>query len=228
MTEEGPEPKNPDPILCRVSFPVTGTCPCFEVSNVHPNLHLEVEGCLHVGNGHMIERVRIHNPPPEVDVKEAFRQHPAVKEVNTVLSTTESTVHELTVPVCSVIRIHERLKIMPTYPFHIKDGRESIVVTGSNERIREFISEIREAIPGLQVDMVSRTRVDGSEGILTDRQREIFHIALSAGYWDIPRRTTLSQMASNLSISKSTLSEHISMIERKLLHLIEEQHRVRL
>lgn len=215
-------------IVCRVSIPLPEHCPCFEVSEEHPDLHLEIEGCLPVSSGHMVEKIRTHEWPSDLDLTEAFQRRPKVKEVNKVATTPDSAVHEVTVPVCAVISLHEKLRIMPTFSFHIKNGRESFVVASTSDKVRGFIAQLKAEIPGTMVEAINRGAVEDKVGLLTERQREIFHVAIRTGYWDVPRRTSLSEMAEHLAISKSTLSEHISMIERKLLHQIEEQHLARI
>ena len=54
---------------------------------------------------------------------------------------------------------------------------------------------------------VVSTRSTGSR-MLTPKQRIIFDSALNEGYWDTPRRITLSALAELLGLSKSTLSVH--------------------
>jgi hypothetical protein len=54
--------------------------------------------------------------------------------------------------------------------------------------------------------------------MLTPRQRLIFDSALNEGYWDTPRRITLSALAELLGLSKSTISVHLHKIEGIVLN----------
>lgn len=47
------------------------------------------------------------------------------------------------------------------------------------------------------------------EELLTDRQREVIAVADELGYFDVPRKATLSDVASEVGIEKSTAGEHI-------------------
>ncbi len=56
---------------------------------------------------------------------------------------------------------------------------------------------------------------------LTDPQHEALRLALEAGYFDVPRETTLSVLASDLEVSSQALSARLrrgqaSVLERAL------------
>lgn len=52
---------------------------------------------------------------------------------------------------------------------------------------------------------------------LTPRQREILLRAVHGGYYEYPRRITLTDLAREIGIAKSTLSESLIMIERTVM-----------
>ena len=52
--------------------------------------------------------------------------------------------------------------------------------------------------------------------LLTERQHEILTIASKNGYFEIPRKITLSEFATTLHISKSALSETMRRIYKRL------------
>ncbi len=54
------------------------------------------------------------------------------------------------------------------------------------------------------------------EESLTSRQKEIFTTAVRRGYFDFPRRTGLSELANELSVKPSTLSEILRKAESKI------------
>ena len=53
--------------------------------------------------------------------------------------------------------------------------------------------------------------------MLTARQRFVFDSAMNEGYWESPRRITLSALAELLGVSKSTLSVQLHKIEGVVL-----------
>ena len=54
--------------------------------------------------------------------------------------------------------------------------------------------------------------------MLTSRQRTIFDAAMNEGYWESPRRITLTKLAGLLGVSKSTLSVQLHKIEGVVLN----------
>ncbi|MFC6764826.1 helix-turn-helix domain-containing protein [Natrinema soli] len=52
---------------------------------------------------------------------------------------------------------------------------------------------------------------------LTSRQREILTIAVEEGYYQIPRRVTIEEIADALSLDSSTVGEHLQKIEACLV-----------
>jgi predicted DNA binding protein len=57
---------------------------------------------------------------------------------------------------------------------------------------------------------------------LTPRQREVFEIACKAGYYNTPKRITLTELAQTLGLSESTFREHLRKAESKLLPTFTE------
>jgi hypothetical protein len=53
---------------------------------------------------------------------------------------------------------------------------------------------------------------------LSSRQREVFHLAQTSGYYDHPRRTSADELADELGVSSSTVHEHLRKAEAKLLN----------
>ncbi len=221
---ESAETHESGPILvCRIAIPLPERCPCYQLSARYPDLNIQVEGCLPLGDGQMLERIRIQNAPGEGTTEELIRSSPDVRELTLVSQTEDSVIYQCTVPLSSVIAVHEKLHILPEFPFHIERGVESFLVMAQSSKCREFLSAIKEQIPGAVVTSISRDSITRVEGLLTERQREVFHYALTQGYWDVPRRTTLSDLATSLKVSKSTLHEILSSVESKIIHKVTER-----
>jgi len=70
---------------------------------------------------------------------------------------------------------------------------------------------------GLAIELVA-IRSAGAKGVLTDRQHKVMDIAYRLGYYDLPKKVNLSQLAQKLGVSKSTLSEMLRIGEAKILH----------
>lgn len=55
---------------------------------------------------------------------------------------------------------------------------------------------------------------------LTNRQREVLEIAFDHGYYDVPRSTSTKELAADLGLDDSTVSEHLQRAERNLLSTV--------
>lgn len=52
---------------------------------------------------------------------------------------------------------------------------------------------------------------------LTDKQKEVFNLAVEEGYYDIPKRTNLKKLAKIISVSIATCQEHLKRAEAKVI-----------
>ena len=111
--------------------------------------------------------------------------------------------------------------VIPRSPFEVRDGWVDWTIECSGEKSRELVRLLKESdIPY----RVISTRKTGSR-ILTPKQRLIFDSALNQGYWETPRRITLSALADFIGLSKSTLSVHLHKIEGIVLNMFAEDVR---
>ncbi|MDZ5810948.1 helix-turn-helix domain-containing protein [Halorubrum sp. AD140] len=100
-------------------------------------------------------------------------------------------------------------------PLDIEDGVAEIEVTGEHERVAEMGRRLRELGLEFEVERV-RQRVNPAR-LLTDRQRELLLTAVDLGYYDVPRRATLTEVAEHVGIAKSTCSETLQRVERTMV-----------
>ena len=104
--------------------------------------------------------------------------------------------------------------VIPHSPFEVRDGWVDWMIECSADKSRELVQLLREEeIPY----RVISTRSTGAR-MLTSRQRVVFDSAMNEGYWDSPRRITLSALAELLGVSKSTLSVQLHKIEGVVLN----------
>lgn len=100
-------------------------------------------------------------------------------------------------------------------PLDIEDGVAEVEVTGEHERVAEMGRRLRELGLEFEVERV-RQRVDPAR-LLTDRQREVLLAAVDLGYYDVPRRATLTEVADHVGIAKSTCSETLQRVQRTVI-----------
>ncbi|WP_418284608.1 helix-turn-helix domain-containing protein [Halorubrum sp. DTA46] len=101
-------------------------------------------------------------------------------------------------------------------PLDVEAGVAQVEVTGEHGRVAALGRQLDELGLTFDVERV-RQRVDPRR-LLTDRQRELLFAAVDLGYYDVPRRATLTEVADHVGIAKSTCSELLQRVERAVVH----------
>ena len=96
----------------------------------------------------------------------------------------------------------------------VTDGRARMTVVGDRDRIEAFGRRL--AADGTTVG-VAATGGDGPDRTLTEAQRELVFEAVRSGYYDTPRRCTLTEVAEANGIAKSTCSETLHRAEGRVM-----------
>lgn len=111
--------------------------------------------------------------------------------------------------------------VVPRTPFEIRDGWVEWHIESSKEALKElFRLFVEDSIPYRLLS----TRQNSSR-LLTPRQMEVFEYALKNGYYDVPRRITLSELAEKLGVAKSTLSSQLQRIESGVMFAFKDDIR---
>ncbi|ELY83426.1 helix-turn-helix domain-containing protein [Natrinema gari] len=114
----------------------------------------------------------------------------------------------------------------------LQNGVFEVVVTARDwEQFRAMADEVKDTLgefellsvtqneePGEPLDSGRLTEVLVSK--LTDDQLAVLETAYNEGYFDIPRETSATDLADELDIAQSTVSERLRTAERTLLELI--------
>lgn len=92
----------------------------------------------------------------------------------------------------------------PPYPLVLRDGWIHAESTTTHDRLSQFSAALDEA--GVEYELSSVTRSHDPTELLTDRQREFVTEALERGYYDTPRRCSLTDLAEASGVNKATAS----------------------
>lgn len=96
-------------------------------------------------------------------------------------------------------------------PFDIRDGVATWELTASRDRLSRLGDQLEAFGIAYRVESVEHY-VD-PDRLLTDRQRRLLVAAVDRGYYDTPRGCTLTDLAGDLEVSKSSLSETLHRAE---------------
>jgi DNA-binding CsgD family transcriptional regulator len=117
----------------------------------------------------------------------------------------------------------------PIVDLHATDGSLHLVFHAIDmNALQEVILSLRDQFPAVDVRRLLRSEHDAPEdnlvfldrSRLTDRQREVLEAAHSMGYFEHPKEANAGEVADALGITTSTLSEHLSAAQSKLLEAI--------
>jgi predicted DNA binding protein len=125
-------------------------------------------------------------------------------------------------PYC--VSAHESGAFCVTCPFRTengasgKEGRWKLLLNDA-EALKTVGNSLAQRGISMTVKDVSHAFHDE---LLTDRQKEIMGIAYKDGYFEFPRKNDLTEIAAELSIRPSTLSEILRRAEAKIVkHYVE-------
>lgn len=114
----------------------------------------------------------------------------------------------------------------PVADVSAEDGTLVLTLTLDDvDRLRTVVGELRERHEGVSVRYLARGADDADPeslvpvdlGRLTDRQREAVETAFEMGYFEYPRGANASDVAEAMDIGPSTLIEHLTAAQSKLL-----------
>lgn len=100
-------------------------------------------------------------------------------------------------------------------PVEIRDGTVEWQLTAPRDRLSALADQLDNFDISYRVEYVRDQ--PGDEPLLTDRQERIVTAAVEAGYYDTPRKTSLTDLARDLDIAKSTASETLHRAEEKIV-----------
>lgn len=119
----------------------------------------------------------------------------------------------------AVRRDHEIVVDWPIATCDAGDGRGlKLTVVGTSRAVQEAVADLPAGVDfSLERTGEYEPNADRVSGLLTERQREVFELAVEEGYYDVPRGTTHRELAAALDVSTGTVSEHLQRIESKLV-----------
>ena len=114
----------------------------------------------------------------------------------------------------------------PVANAYATDGNLHVTLhAGDVEKLRELLGDLNSRFDGVRIEYLvqGREQADESELVpvdmrrLTDRQHEVLQTAHEMGYFEYPRGSNASEVATELGIEPSTFTEHLNAAQSKLL-----------
>lgn len=188
-----------------------GVCEVVSVFRDAGILSLREEECR--GNGGLIEaEVRRRIEDKRLSELESIGNCELVSEGGTYVYLVEFTAPNL--PETS----EQAEKLVGACDPTVGEGGVTATLVGPQETIRELLSKYESA--GAEPELHKAGEYEGVDdplGSLTDRQREMAETAYEMGYYEVPREVSTEELAEELGIDCSTVSEGLRRAEKNLL-----------
>jgi hypothetical protein len=212
-------------LICRLVIPLPEDYPTYhaQVPREFPNLRFEILSRVPAVK-ESIEDITVSGESIPPDFIERLRQGRGVREVAVLERSERSMMVRVTFAMSPGTRIYTGLQVPLRYPIPFDRGEAKLLVVGTEEKVRRFYEQFRQVAPNTTITAIRKSAVEGPDSLLTPKQEEAFKMAMSMGYWDSPRRITLTELASFRRVAKSTLAETLAQVERKLLYELRDQH----
>ena len=95
--------------------------------------------------------------------------------------------------------------LLPEFPLQVENGRMTVTITATRAQFEAFGAALEE-MDG-QYELLSVVHSQRESSVVTERQRECLETAQRLGYFEVPRESTLAEVAEELGVDKSTASE---------------------
>jgi len=161
-------------------------------------------------------RVLVETSPIVLPVlKETLSAIPSLTDVEIRRSTDETTLFEISTPTPPPHGAMADSGIVPSFPLRLENGWFVGELTTSQEQLSAFRDELDAG--GIEYDLVQISGMDEAGDALTARQQEVVELAVEHGYYDSPRRCTLSDLADRLDVNKSVVSRILQRAEGHII-----------
>jgi predicted DNA-binding protein YlxM (UPF0122 family) len=101
------------------------------------------------------------------------------------------------------------------FPVTISNGEATVDATGSHDRLSELGTQLQNIGLEFHVEYIQE-RLHTSQ-LLSEKQQQLVRAAVDHGYYDTPRTCSLTELAEDVGIAKSTCSETLHRAEETMI-----------
>jgi predicted DNA binding protein len=183
----------------------------------HPELVLEGRDRSIPDPRHIVVEIQIRGGE-ERDWSSELRSAPGVILVQRLTRFGKPNIYRISwkAPVTNTALL-QRFDLVGALRMILSGGRASLSIALPKRKLMTLVDQLRHR--GLEPDILEMRPLRGAvpRGGLTPKQRVRFQAAVEAGYFEIPRRVTLEEMARRYSVPKSAFWESLAQARRKIL-----------
>jgi hypothetical protein len=185
-------------------------------STAHPGVRLEALNRTEVGPNLSVSDYWIGGGTPGGWANE-IAEYKDVLRVESLAEVGDGCLYRITYRNPPILSLYSRLRLPVQFPLRIQAGILHWEVVARRAEFDEVMRYLRQANTPVSVVSIRRRPLRSHLPILTETQQALLTNAMAAGYFAVPRAITLTDLAKRLGRSKSSVSESIAIIEKKLL-----------
>jgi predicted DNA binding protein len=205
-----------DPLaIMRVEFEVPRGVWLRNFTRSFPDLLVEVHNTLALDGSKTLGEFEVYGPPG--DWTQEIRRHPDVEQAERLVVFPDLGRYRVLFHRPVHLAIARDLEVLLSYPRSVRGGIFSCETVARRSKLRALIAALNGAGCRARVVSFRRDSLRSVRPELSPVQRRLFHAALEAGYFEVPRRISLTRLAERLGRSKSTVSQTLAHVERKLI-----------
>lgn len=200
VMSDGPDEGRKVSVRVRIRLPETAWIA--SVSTAFPDATFRLLAGIPTDRGAMhLGEIRSDRPDR---VAAAVREHPSVLEYQQLHGDGDRSLARYEAAETGLYAFLERTAVVPDYPVVVRDGWFTVDVTDTRERVTSLRENLDAA--GMPFEVLSLVEPGPDDRPLTARQREALDVAIRSGYFEVPRESTLAEVADALDVDTSTAS----------------------
>ncbi|MGA9401711.1 helix-turn-helix domain-containing protein, partial [Haladaptatus sp.] len=104
---------------------------------------------------------------------------------------------------------------VPHYPVVFRDGTVTATQATSHAQLSELTDSFESA--GIAYNIRSLVQSLDPDDLITARQQQFIEKAVDRGYYETPRRCTLTELAAEMDVHKTTAGDILHRAERRII-----------
>jgi hypothetical protein len=185
-------------------------------SQRHLDLSLEILGRSEIDVRTLVADVWISGGPAGAWSREIAR-YPDVERAVCLAEVGNGFLYRIRFRAPPIVALYRRLEVPLPFPLRLRGGYVHWEAVARASAFFEILAFARAADPELKIKWTRKPPLLDHLPRLTAGQRELLHRAIEAGYFAVPRRVSLTDLARDLDRSKSSVSQALALIEQRLL-----------
>jgi predicted DNA binding protein len=202
--------------VVRIRFEINQELPLSTLTRAHPELQASILASQPIRDGRTVLEIELTSSEPK-DYASELSDLPGVLALSRLSPPGPVARYQIVIDLSpQYMRAVERVGALLRYPRLVHDGQHTVEVAARTSEIRRLLEDLRRICRDVEVLRFGRIPMSSCPSTLTPRQYALLNRALAAGYFDVPRRITLTRLAHTLGRGKSSVSRALALIEKQL------------